>query len=82
MATITKPPDFIYLQWYGEDIEHLHEDEPEPAGEITWCHDIIWDTDIKYIRYDLLTERMKNELEGEDTMPVIDVAERLRTLSE
>ena len=40
-----KPPDVIYLQWFDEFGE-----EADEGDEITWCQDMIYDTDIVYIR--------------------------------
>lgn len=39
-------PDKIYLQ--------IKDDSDEDQNEITWCEDRINDTDIKYIRFDLV----------------------------
>jgi len=38
-----RPPGKIYLQYYDEDIP-----------ETTWCEDKINDTDVEYIRKDLV----------------------------
>lgn len=44
-----KPYDIIYLQWTGED---TYED-------ITWCNDLINDTDVMYTRTDKVVADMK-----------------------
>lgn len=48
------PPSKIYLQFYGADKFDLKAwafwEKPEPAEEITWCQDRIFDTDIEYVR--------------------------------
>lgn len=41
-----QPPEKIYLQWLDDD--------GEVAEEVTWCEDMILDTDTKYIRADLV----------------------------
>lgn len=44
-----KPPKVIYLQWYDEsDGEPLDPDR----GEVTWCVDRIYDTDLEYVLND------------------------------
>lgn len=43
-----KIPEVIYLQWFDED--------GKPDEEVTWCQDEINDSDIAYIRKDVVTE--------------------------
>ena len=50
-----QPPDVIYLQVHGEDRKRLHphdfrSDEEVDAGDVTWCEDQIFDTDVRYVR--------------------------------
>ena len=45
-----KSPKEIYLQ-VGEG----EEETPEPPDGVTWCQDKIFDSDIKYIRADLVS---------------------------
>lgn len=43
-------PKRIYLQLYGADKEDLTPEEfKEHAGEMTWCTDRIYDTDVEYV---------------------------------
>lgn len=56
------PPDRIYLQYYGADFGELTDDEmnTEPsAGDVCWCADKIYDTDVEYVRADKLRELAK-----------------------
>lgn len=46
-----EPPKEIYLQWEGVDkseINILPSADPD-RGDITWCQDKIFDTDIRYV---------------------------------
>ena len=47
---MSKPPDKLYLQWYGDgepgDIEEVSE------HDATWCMDKIFPHDIEYVRID------------------------------
>ena len=48
-----QPPDTIYLQWVGADKDDLTpaelEMQPSP-GDVTWCSDRMFDTDVEYVR--------------------------------
>ena len=48
-------PEIIYLQLYDSEGEEMTE---YYGGDITWCVDQINDTDVGYIRIDLLEERL------------------------
>lgn len=58
-------PERIYLQWWGDS----NPAEGEPADEVTWCVDGIWDHDVEYVRADRIealeaeTERLQKDLE-------------------
>ncbi len=43
-----KPPNTIYLQWYGDNVYGDSDAYGEP-GEVTWCADEVNDSDIKYL---------------------------------
>ncbi len=47
------PPEIIYLQWVGADKDDVTAEElamrPSP-GDVTWCSDKMFDTDVKYVR--------------------------------
>lgn len=53
-----QPPKVIYLQWIGVNKDELTRAEIEAAklgndtshGDVTWCADKQYDTDIKYVR--------------------------------
>lgn len=42
-------PDQIYLQLYGADQRDM--EDTQAAPEITWCKDLIYDTDELYVRH-------------------------------
>ena len=46
---MTRPPDVIWLQYYGDDEP---KDEPVEVrhGDVCWCSDKIFDRDVRYIR--------------------------------
>lgn len=48
-------PDEVWLQLYGEDDPGL-DDRPVDvvASEVTWCWHRIFDSDVKYVREDLV----------------------------
>lgn len=47
---VKKPPERIYLQWFGE-FGDVPESEEIPAYcEISWCEDKIAESDIEYVR--------------------------------
>ena len=48
-----KAPKKIMLQWVGCD---EIEDDGEEAFEVTWCADPIYDTDVAYVRTDVVKE--------------------------
>lgn len=50
-----KPPDTIWLQYHG-DAEP--ENEPVDADGITWCWEEIFQQDIRYIRADVIEQRI------------------------
>ncbi len=56
-----KSPKEIYLQIDGEHHDY---------GGATWCQDKIYDTDVKYIRADLVVAQLENshdfQLKGEN----------------
>lgn len=41
-----QPPDEIYLQFYGEG---QPEDSTPVNGEVTWCEDRVFDSDVRYV---------------------------------
>ncbi len=43
-----KKPTTIYLQWYGEGGPNDGEVFPS-KGDVTWCHDKIFDHDIEFV---------------------------------
>jgi hypothetical protein len=46
-------PDKIYLQVHGADKDDLTAAELKefaPNGDVAWCEDKIFDTDIEYVR--------------------------------
>lgn len=47
---MTEPPDRIWLQWHGADKDDLTPEELEMRGEVTWCSDKMFDTDVEYVR--------------------------------
>jgi hypothetical protein len=50
MTTDTKPPARIFPQCHDEDGEPLRLDE----DDITWCQDQIRETDVQYVRADIV----------------------------
>jgi len=47
------PPDRIWLQWEGADSEDIlpSQCDIEPLlGDVTWCKDRQFDTDVEYVR--------------------------------
>jgi hypothetical protein len=49
------PPQRIYLQWVGTDAADATPEELaiQPGrGDVTWCSDKQFDTDVEYIRAD------------------------------
>lgn len=49
---MNKPPKEIYLQWVEQEEDSMWEG-------VTWCIDKIHDSDIKYIRSDLVSSSNK-----------------------
>lgn len=47
---VSEPPERIWLQWYGEDAPLTDPDAPVDLGEVCWCQDSVFDTDIEYVR--------------------------------
>lgn len=46
-------PRHIWLQWYGMDrTDPDYTPEEGGAGDVTYCLDRIYDTDLKYVRCD------------------------------
>lgn len=50
-----QPPDVIYLQVHGEDLQRLSPPDFDPieevdSADVTWCADQVFDTDVRYIR--------------------------------
>ena len=43
-----KPPETIYLQWYGPDEDDVDDTMPHDATEVTWCKDQIFESDPCY----------------------------------
>lgn len=46
-------PDRIFLQWFGTDedqSEVLPTDTDVDEGEVTWCRDRLWESDVEYVR--------------------------------
>lgn len=57
-------PDRIYLQVYGED-RLFGDDSPlllEDAseGEVTWCVEEIYNTDVAYVREDIVQQMIRS----------------------
>jgi hypothetical protein len=53
------PPRRIYLQWVGVDADDATPEElaTQPGrGDVTWCSDKQFDTDVEYVRADVLRE--------------------------
>jgi len=47
-------PDRIYLN-LGTDVNPDDDfSELNENGDVTWCADRIWDTDVEYIRFDIV----------------------------
>lgn len=46
---MTKPPDVIWLQYYGDSTCDPAEAEVR-NGDVCWCADKIFDSDVRYIR--------------------------------
>ena len=46
-------PEVIYLQWFDED--------GKPDEEVTWCQDSINDSDIAYVRKDVIKKLIMGE---------------------
>lgn len=45
----TEPPKRIYLQWEGTDDPPSPNDCEPKAGDITWCQDRQFESDIEYV---------------------------------
>lgn len=59
---MSSAPKVIYLQWYGVDREDLTAqdlEEQAAKGELTWCSDKKFDTDVKYVRADTVPKRKR-----------------------
>lgn len=50
LVRASKVPDRIYLQWFGNDDEKPDESAAIDEGDVCWCSDRIWDSDIEYVR--------------------------------
>jgi hypothetical protein len=59
---MNKLPDVIYLQAYDEEGNLLSELD----DEMTWCQDKINDTDVEYIRKDLVDKFLNSIYMGEE----------------
>ena len=50
MSKRKEPTKAIYLQWEGLDKADIPANYPDEGHEeVTWCHDKIYDTDVRYI---------------------------------
>ncbi len=46
VSKVPKIPEVVYLQWFDED--------GKPNEEVTWCQDSINDSDVAYVRQDVV----------------------------
>jgi hypothetical protein len=61
---VLNPPERIFLQ-VGELDEDWEFDEAERSGEVTWCADSQFDTDVEY----RLVKRRKRATSPQDAAP-------------
>lgn len=56
-------PERMYLQWYGDDASHVdtETDGAVDMGDVTWHSERVFDTDIEYVRIDLV-RALKDEV--------------------
>jgi len=50
--TVTESPEFIWLQ-YGEIEQDCTHAECYRLGDVTWCEDAQFDSDVRYVRADI-----------------------------
>lgn len=47
---MNKPPDVLYLQFYGDSDPALELDGPVSEGDVTWSKERVFDYDVRYVR--------------------------------
>lgn len=60
------PPPVLYLQAYGTDEPH---EGPADWGDVTWCKDRVFQTDVAYVRADLVGKSYPGQWPGPEHNP-------------
>lgn len=82
-----KPPETIYLQWFGDYdpdmLGNLDRDAVDPSG-VSWYWEQIFPHDIEYVRTDVAVEavRMMRAEYEEMAQQVADLRQELRRYQE
>jgi hypothetical protein len=47
---MSKPPERVWLQWYGDDSDPDFDEPNHVMEEVTWCDEQMFEYDVEYVR--------------------------------